>query len=80
MNPIIFYRVRRPTSSLDILPLIDLDSHYPRTGSERIEDQVAFTIKNKHIRWQDVADIELTDEVMGKTISQFQNFSPDQDL
>ena len=80
MNPIIFYRVRRPTPSLDILPLIDLDSHYPRTGPEHTEDQVSFTVKKKYIRWQDVADIELTDEVMGKTISQFQNFSADQDM
>ena len=76
LNPIIYYRVKKPATSLDKLPKIDLAAHFVQAEES---ESVSFTIQNQEIDADEIAAVEITDEATLNRFSAFKSFTPEMD-
>lgn len=76
MNPVIYYRVKKPVDNLDLLPKMNLAEHF--TQSEESES-VSFTIQDETINPAEIAAIEITDQVALNRFEAFKSFTTEQD-
>lgn len=72
MNPVIYYRIKKPVSNLDSLPILNLAEHYSQAEET---EKVSFTIQNQVINPAEIAAIEITDQAALARFEQFKNFT-----
>lgn len=61
MNPVIFYRVKKPARALEKLPLIDLTKHFSQAEES---EKVSVIIMNEKFQKADedlIRDLEISD-------------------
>ena len=58
MNPVIYYRLKKPVEDLTNLPAIDLKEHFAQRDTA---EQVSFTIMNADINPAEVDAVQITD-------------------
>lgn len=59
MNPLIFYRVKKPVESLDPLPLIDISKCFDQLDEE---SKVAFSISKLPFDRKAIEEVKIEDE------------------
>ena len=76
LNPLIFFRIKKPTNSLDKLPQIDLTRHFTQA---KTSSQVSFTIQVENFNEEAIKAIEIEDPGTKETFSSVLKFSEAQD-
>jgi hypothetical protein len=77
MNPVIYYRVKKPVRSLEPLPKIDLSEFFDKDEGEN--SQIAFTISKAHINLREVRQMEISDQATIDKLDKLMNISKDED-
>ena len=61
LNPLVFYRLKKPVASVEQLPLIDLDKLFKRSDSEKGDQSITFTVMEKDISQAELDKAQITD-------------------
>lgn len=74
LNPVVYYRVKKPVEGLGVLPAIDIAKLYERETDDSL---VSFVFKQQVINFKEIDKIEVSDENVNKMLKQVLNFTTD---
>jgi len=77
LNPVVYYRFKKPVTNPDALPAIDINALFSRQEAE--DSQIAFTVSKTNIDMREIEQIELSDEQTKQNLERVQNFTQDED-
>jgi len=77
LDPVVYYRVRKPVQNIEALPLIELSRLFEQSDEKSL---VSFTIQKAVIDKRQVDAIEISDPDLLSRFEQVKNFSEAQDL
>ena len=60
LEPIVYYRVKKPVSNIQQLPALNIDELFEKDEEEN--SQIAFTVSKANINMSEVEKLELSDE------------------
>jgi len=75
LSPVIYYRLKKPVTSLESLPAIDINALFSKVEQE--DSQIAFTISKSNINMREVDSLELSDEATIARLDKVLNFTID---
>ena len=76
LNPTIFYRVKKPISSIDKLPLIDLTKHFKQAETN---ESMSFLVRDDQLKQSEIDAVQITDENTIKRFDDIIKFTNQQD-
>lgn len=76
LNPVIYYRIKCPTQTLDLLPKIDLAKNFKQAEES---ESISFTILDETINPDVIQAVEITDQDTIDRQRQVLNFTQQQD-